>query len=514
VDGEPPRSSSYQDGSGLTVVVDEEGCIQIILIPPQGGPDGEPTVEIEAGPPLFDVRIVDNLIEEMGASGISVARFFDMESSPDFITVVGLLVANNRIRACMRLEVGDLPSGLRDAIGFGGVALADVEHFVLRDNAIQGNGVASLGPISGVFVLHGEGVAIDRNSVLNNGKVDSEDEPLRPGRRGGVVLAFARASVGPELAPLTDLGLEAFTGARQSGFPAAHIHDNIVVSPAGRALEIIALGPVSVEGNELTAKGSIFRNQTPLTPTVGGAGSSSFRSASLVSAVAYPSIASPSNPLLAFLDLLGGSTVSILNLGFSNEVYLQLLGLSGLFLTDDLPTQEAVEGTDDPRLFIGGNILFNDNQVVFDAFAPGVTFTLSSVLLISLDDISMEGNQCDCDLAVDISLLNALVMGWSIRVADNRFKEGIFNTIYSGLTIARMNHTTDNQSTHCLYPIGLDSVSTRSGNKALIEASSENDCAPFGTKLHEAYSGQVGFDPGGIGSAGGTGAVGGTGPVG
>src|SRR4029077_17770120 len=118
------------------------------------------------------------------------------------------------------------------------------------------------------------------------------------------------------------------------------------------------------------------------------------------------------------------------------------------------------------------------------------------------------------DLAVDISLLNALVMGWSIRVTDNRFKEGIFNTIYSGLTIARMNHTTDNQSTHCLYPIGLDSVSTRSGNKALIEASSENDCAPFGTKLHEAYPGQVGFDPGGIGSAGGIGAVGGTGPVG
>jgi hypothetical protein len=38
-------------------VVDEEGCIQIILIPPQGSPDGEPTVEIEAGPPLFDVRM-------------------------------------------------------------------------------------------------------------------------------------------------------------------------------------------------------------------------------------------------------------------------------------------------------------------------------------------------------------------------------------------------------------------------------------------------------------------------
>ena len=222
----------------------------------------------------------------------------------------------------------------------------------------------------------------------------------------------------------------------------------------------------------------------------------------------YPSIASPSNPLLAFLDLLGGSAVSILNLGFSNEIYLQLLGLSGLFLTDDLPTQEAVEGTDDPRLFVGGNILFNDNQVVFDAFAPGVTFTLSSVLLISLDDISMEGNQCDCDLAVDISLLNALVMGWSIRVADNRFKEGIFNTIFSGLTIARMNHTTDNQSTHCLYPIGYaDSVSNRSGNKALIEAFSDNDCEPFGTKLHEAYSATgwaIRTSRRGIGSAGGT----------
>ena len=71
-----------------------------------------------------------------------------------------------------------------------------------------------------------------------------------------------------------------------------------------------------------------------------------------------------------------------------------------------------------------------------------------------------------------------------------------------------MNHTTDNQSTHCLYPIGLDTVSTRSGNKALIEASSENDCGPFGTKLHE------GGPVGGTGTIGGTGPVGGIGPVG
>jgi len=477
VTGEFPPLPDYHTGGGWVVVVDERGCIRIFPVPPTGNPDN-PATEVEAGPPLTDVRIIENLIEEMGASGISVARFFEMEDAPDFITVVGLLIERNRIRHCLRLLIGPLNDRIRDVIGFGGVALADVERLVLRDNHIEQNGAESLDPVCGVFVLHGEGLTIDRNHILDNGRVDEEKNPLRPGRRGGIVLSLARAPVTPEFAPLENLGNQGFVGARQSGLPAAHVHDNIVVSPAGRALEMIALGPVSVEGNELTAKGSIFRNplSVPTTNTTTGR-------ASVAAGLAYTSLAGTSNPVMGLMDLLGGAAVAILNLGVSNEVYLQLFGLSGLFLLDNLPTPEAATDHDDPRFFVGGNILFNDNQVVLDAFAPGTTLTMSSILLITLDDVSMHGNQCDCDLLFDIAILNAIVLGWSIRVADNRFKEGLLNTAYSGLTLALMNETTDNQSTHCLFPIGLPNLSNLQHNRALVQISSVEACRSFHNRL-------------------------------
>ena len=480
VEGEPGPLHPYQTTVGFTIVVDDEGCIQIDPIPPADGEDGEPGVEIVAGPPLIDVRIIDNLIEQMGVSGISVARFFAMEPEPDFITVTKLLVAENRIRGCMRLELGDIPLEIRDIIGFGGIALADVEDFVLRDNTIEKNGETSVDPICGVFALHGTAFAIDQNHILENGRVDQRENPLLPGRRGGIVLGLARA-------PVADLGPEGLSGSRQTGFPAAHIHDNIVISPAGRALEMIALGPVSVEGNEFTAKGSVIRNPRPET-----ADATNTNSASYLASIPISNSAA-GNPLLAFMDLLGGSAIAIFNLGVSNEVYLQLFGLSGLFLVDDLPGPS--EDDDDETLFVGGNILFNDNQVVFDAFAPGITFTLSSVLLVSLDDISMEGNQCDCDLLFDFALLNALVFGWSIRVADNRFEEGLFNTLFSAMTLALMNQTTDNQSTHCLYAIGLPSVSNINGNRVLIEAFLRDACEQFRSSLTDSYTPQFGvFD--------------------
>jgi hypothetical protein len=484
IEGNPVRR--YLDDIGFRITVDDEGCIQIDPVPPGGGGGDEPGVEVEAGPPLNDVRIIDNLIENMGMSGISVARFFEMDDSPDFITVAGLHIAENRIRGCMRLEVADLTAEIRDKVGFGGIALADADGFHMRANTIENNGVENVGPISGVFVLHGQGIIMDGNLIRDNGRVDSAENPLQPGRRGGIVLGLARAPVGAEID--VDLPEGSSRGARQSGVPAAHIHDNIVVSPAGRALEMIALGPVSVEGNEFTAKGGIFRN--PFGLTTGAAGNAS---ASFLATIPFSSISS-SNPVIAFIDLLGGSAVAIFNLGVSNEVYFQLAGLSGLFLVDDLPAPAEEESEDDARLFVGGNILFNDNQVVFDAFAPGVSFTLSSVLLISLDDISLHGNQCDCDLSVDFAMVNALVVGWSIRISDNRFEEGLVNTLFSAVTLGLMNQTTDNQSTHCIHAIGPAALSTISNNRALIELFSENACGRFRAALGTAFEGNLAFE--------------------
>jgi hypothetical protein len=194
-------------------------------------------------------------------------------------------------------------------------------------------------------------------------------------------------------------------------------------------------------------------------------------------AVPYANRAATTNPLAAFLDALGGAVVSIVNLGVSNEIYLQLFGLSGLGLVDRFPDPGG-QG-DDARLFVGGNILFNDNQVVLDAFGPVVTLSLSSVLLFSLDDISMTGNQCDCDLLFDLVGTNALVAAWSLRVADNRFKEGIFNARLSAFTVGLMNSTTENQGTHCFVAVGLPALSVVTPNRTLVLLFNDDACNPY-----------------------------------
>ena len=464
---------SVKPVGGLHIFIDENGCIVIDPFPPGDPPGGGDGTVFEAGPALRDVRIFDNRIEDMGRSGISVDRFFDIEKNPDFITVEDLRIEENRITGCMRLEVGTIPFPLRDVIGFGGIALADVEYLVIRENLIADNGRSSLDPICGIFVLHGAGIQIDGNRILHNGTPATNDDKLpRPGRRGGIVLAFARARA-VELLDVAFFRLE-FAGRRQDGVPAARIHGNIVVAMQGRALEILALGPVSVQANQLTAKGSAFQRQVPVPGN--NAGASTFNSASSAAKVPVKNRGATSNPLLAFLDALGGSAVWIFNLGVSNEIYLQLAGLSGLLLHDSLQTTTAPGTADAVRLFVGGNVLFNDNQVVLDALGPVVTLSLSSVFLGSMDDVSMNANQCDCDLALDFVLTNALTIGWSQRMADNRFKEGVLNALLSGTSLALMNATTANQGTHCFFPVGIPAVSHIAGNRSLVQLNPKLRC--------------------------------------
>jgi hypothetical protein len=440
-------SATVRPFFGNTYRVTDNGCLEIDPHPPSlKGDNDEPLVPISDGD-LTHVRIVDNDIARMGTSGISVVRFFVLGEQPDFITVDHLTIENNRIRECMRLELANISPNLHDIAAYGGIVLADGAYVIVRDNVVMDNGTNFHDPICGIFVLHVEGVAIDGNRILGNGRMSDPDNTPRPGQRGGIVIGLARARTPSTLTPLPG-----FTGARQDGVPAARIHDNIVVSPEGRALKLIAVGPVSVQGNQFTTKGSHALNRTPF-PGNAMVGARNFAMAPAAQ-VAYTNRQATSSPLTAFLDALGGAVVSIVNLGVSNEIYLQLLGFSGLGLVQ--PSENVDDFDDDLRLFVGGNVLFNDNQVVLDALAPSVTLSLSAVLLLSLDDVSMVGNQCDCDMVFDFVGINALVVGWSVRVTDNRFKEGLLNAFLSAFTAGLwFNTTTDNQGTHCFIDVGL-----------------------------------------------------------
>jgi hypothetical protein len=89
--------------------------------------------------------------------------------------------------------------------------------------------------------------------------------------------------------------------------------------------------------------------------------------------------------------------------------------------------------------------------VLTDLAEAQVSFAISSVLIVSLDDVTVQDNQLDCDFLVDILFTNLIAVGMTLRINDNRFKETLFITLFSSIGLGLIfNNTSDNQATHCL----------------------------------------------------------------
>ena len=120
-----------------------------------------------------------------------------------------------------------------------------------------------------------------------------------------------------------------------------------------------------------------------------------------------------------------------------------------------MPTPRA--GLDDfgfGRYLASGNVMFNDNQVVTDLTETRVSFAISSVLIVSLDDVTVQDNQLDCDFFLDFLFTNLLAVGMTLRINNNRLKETLFITLYSSVGLGLIfNNTSDNQATHCILSI-------------------------------------------------------------
>jgi hypothetical protein len=453
----------------IGIDADCEGCDPggVIVIDPGGGGD-DGTRFVSAGD-LREILIQQNRIYRMGLCGIGVAGFFDLAGTDQFITVRHLQILRNDIRFNLRRALAEIPENMVDSSGFGGISLADVTNLEIHDNEIAENGRTIGGdPVCGIFILHAEGADISRNRILNNGpRPNSVEDPNaagvpKLGRRGGIHIAYA-------LAPTTTLLPNNEGVGVQNGVPAARIHDNMVSAPLGQALSLVALGAVSVEGNQLTTRGVVHGSQSP-----------------------------------SFL----ASTVFILNLGLTTELLSlpKFLSLSSGGAVDDASSSFGAglglfpSGQDDFRVFsrvADGNVLFVDNQVTLDLLDPtdhgvplqGATILnvlggleVSSVLIATLDDIGFADNQCDCllsfnrDNSVDFILTQSVLAGWSVRMADNRMKEGLFNALLSGITFGVMNATTNNQGTHCFLVYGPNGWKVDEGNRVLIHPVIQKTC--------------------------------------
>jgi hypothetical protein len=410
--------------------------------PPRDPQQPDPLEPVSDGP-VEDCRIVDNRILEMGSSGITVAYWFEPDSEADSIITDRLRIDGNNILGCMRLPVGPVPPELVEIAAFGGITLASGADITIRDNRITDVGTEHSAPIVGLYMLDSEAMTIQRNHLRDNGRIADLNSPIPLGRVGGIVLGLVRPAV-DFFAPFGDR-----LQARQDGAPALIVEDNVVVAREGRALSVVGVGPMVIHGNQFTAHGSNSLGQIG----IGQATTGTF-GVSPLATTGLQVRAQVRNPLTAFLDILGGAAVSVLNLGLSNEFYLQLLGFSGLGQVDAQQPPDATGFDDDIKLLANGNVQFIDNQVVFDSLSPAVTLTLSAVLLISLDDVAMQDNQCDCDKLFDIVAVDALVLGWSVRMQGNRFKESLLTTFLSALTIGLFNDTSHNQGTHCFFHFG------------------------------------------------------------
>lgn len=362
---------------------------------------------------LTEIVIERNRIYQMGMNGIGVAGFFDLSGADEFVTVEGLAILGNDIRGCLRRPLEPITEAMVNSIGYGGIALADVERLVIRDNVIADNGPSHIEPVCGIFVLHAEGLEISRNRILNNGaKTEAGNAEAKIGRRGGINIVYA-------VAPVSPVRVGRLLLPSQNGEPALKVHDNIVSAPLGQALSVTALGPLSVVGNQFTSHGVVQRG--------------------------------PSSTFVA-------ATVAILNLGLSTEFYLQFLAFSaiaqGALRVDNLAAAPTARpGLDDQRIgafLAGGNVLFANNQCLLDVIEAGITLSVSSVTIFSLDDIGFMDNQCDCNLLDDLVLAQVVLFGFSLRACTNRLKESLLHARFSALTLGLVNTTTHNQATHCV----------------------------------------------------------------
>ncbi|WP_454751942.1 hypothetical protein [Cupriavidus necator] len=409
---------------------------------------GEGRVRVASAGTLSEIEIADNRIHQMGMNGIGVAGFFNLAEADEFVTVEGLAIAGNDIRGCLRRPLSEIPEAMIDSMGYGGIALSDVERLVIRDNVIDDNGPSHLEPVCGIFVLHAQGLEISRNHIAGNGARAApgnvttntttsvaSSAAARIGRRGGVNIVYA-------VAPVMPVRVGAQVLPVQSGEPALTMHGNIVSAPLGQALSVTALGPVSVHGNQLTSH-AIVR----------GAGAT-----------------------------FAAATVAILNLGMSAELYLQFLAFSSIAKGALATTGfSARPGLDDERLgayLAGGNVLFADNQCLLDLVETGATLSLSSIAVFSLDDVAFADNQCDCNLLDDVVLVHALLFGFSLRACNNRLKESLLRAKFSAVTLGMLNATTFNQTTHCILARAFFPAYLQGGpNTVLVD--------PLGTGLCE-----------------------------
>jgi len=441
----PNRANPWQP-LVFTFFVDAAGCIHVGPVPPDPAGDGNVDVPISEGP-VEDVVIERNLIRAMGNCGIATFPLGPVmaDGSPalDAIAVVRLIVADNAILDCMRLEAATMNNLLRLYQPYGGIALGVALDCLFRGNEIAGNGTTFPDATVGIGLVYGEDIRIEDNRIECNGVYSRQQVIFGPnaGVHAGLVIG----------------GLAGFAEeeVRKSDRPALAIHGNVISVPAGRALRALAIGPVMVNDNRLTGgnPSRLFIGLTAAVEELTALLPNLKSNAALASALVLDLI----------IDMAGGDAVNLVNLGVAEDLLLILLKRrKGRYDTDNLLfVAFMVNFVAQQRLLVqfqrGGETMFANNQVSLRRPEPdGPAGTASSIFIASLDDIGFTDNQYEVEGNRLFAVINAILLGVTVRSTSNRGQEGAFclQSIFSfGLVF---NTSSLNQTTTPITALSLN----------------------------------------------------------
>jgi len=457
------RGNHIENGFGDGIVL---GSVLI-------GPNGTPSAS-EGN--LYGVTLADNDILEMAGSGVRVAGFFDLTAYPILIGVRDLSVVGNRIRHCDGAGQTALTAPLRFRSAQGGIVLADVSGAVIRDNLIADNGSTHLNPICGIFALTASDIEVAGNTIRGNGRRTGSTSTAEAGHRGGIVLC----QVLPTLTPRVNSTGGRRLGDRITGSAAARIHHNTVEAPAGRALELVASGPVEITDNSLISQGDQFNGRVLLPFASQPVGAYRYYDM-WIGGVTARSVIPIYQRLRAYQDAFGGAAVSVIDLGLPNDVFFYLLSFRMMRFYETL----VFDFSDEIRQELHrGPVLFTGNQVRWDLNQATTSRVGSAVVVLSLDDVAVTNNQITCDVTVQNFLdTNLVVLGNTVRVQGNRLNESYLHAVLSSVSYGVMNSTTDNQGTHCFNVSGHYAMRNGSHNESLLAWQAYTLCNPVDDSL-------------------------------
>jgi hypothetical protein len=354
----------------------------------------------------------------------------------------------------MRRDLAQVSQAMQFLVGYGGIALANASDLRILRNEIVNNGTSHLQPICGVFAIFVQGLQLDDNRTLNNGpRTEAPVKNAQNGIRGGIHIWIVLPII--ESSSTSNALTHISRRSLGTGIPACSMRDNIIVAPLGRAVTFFALGPVVVARNRLVTQGTTEQGLDLIAASIliGNLGLSNEWTLGLI--------------VVTLLRLLGKMQ------GVTAEEYCQLAKLLGLLKPSTPPSLWPPV----VRQWATGKTLVVENQITLDLIDEPFGFGISSILVFTLDDLGMTDNQCEITTTNVFFFVAAVLLGGSVRVADNRFSETWTHAGFSAFSVGGMNTTTDNQSTHCLLAQALlPGMRVFRDNLALVTAFCPNEC--------------------------------------